>query len=584
MLSSYKRKFLAILVGAFLLLLAFPLVASADAAVTSFNVDRTSINPGQAVTFTLRTSYEVNYVFSDVDGNRVQASRQSANTWQLVVSPNVTQNITIIASETDSVNDAAMVNIPITVEAEVVAPPVVTPPAVTTPAVTQPVTNMPAPPLLDSGTPRPSVSSLAIISISETPALRAGYVQLTVITGEGTNYVWVQFDGNRYRLAQEQRTLRTETTRTWVVNFRPSRFSAQSVQVSSNREYSVVGAHSQNFNVEIAAPFVQVVPDVAAVIQSVSITNRSVVLGGQTSFSINTNADVNYVWLVDMDGGRREARLASQTATRRTWSVTFNPQNSGQVRIYASIEDRHVGAVVRRENITVRQQNASILSASASVINWGTNWNWQWQHNHGTVRVEVTTNQWVDRVWVELPGGRGQRTLSLQSGSGSSNRVWTADINELWDFSTLQVYASQTSSFSRDASRSVSISGWSDWWGWHGHGWHGSNWMGSGWVSWSSNPGDRVLSAFIQPTGTWTGTWNDGFMTINTLTAVDRVYVTWGGTTRQALLVSPGHFTVHMPGNWWGNNWWNTNWWTNNVTIRTWIGSDWRDSVGVFGW
>jgi len=420
--KNYKRKLIATVIGAFLLLLAFPTLASASqAAITSFSMDRTTVTQGQTITFTVTTTAQVNYVFANVGNNRVATgTRTTGNTWQVVVTPAVgTQGITIVANTSNNINNAATVFVPVTVTStgQQNVPPVPTGP-------------------------------LAIHSITETTALREGEVQLTVVTGPDAREVWVQFDDTRFMRARgDVAELRTATSRTWVINFRPARWAPQSVTVSSNTAYVVTGAVTQNYNITLSAPFVR-----AAVpaIQNVTVSSRDVAPNGTTTFTIRTNADVNYVWVENVNGTRTNATRTAQTAASRTWTVTFSPVATGQARVFANATNTAAGAVTRNENITVRAQNASIVSTPT--VNW-VNWS-----NSGTIWVEVTTNQFAQRVWLDLPDGRRPQ-LTLHSGSGSANRVWRGYIENISNLTQINIRVSETNNFNTDYSRNVTISG-----------------------------------------------------------------------------------------------------------------------------
>ena len=415
MFKNYKRNLFA--VGVFLLLIAFPVVAKADAAILSFSMDRTTVTQGQNIVITVTTNAGVNYVFANVDGTRVNGTRQSGNNWQLVVRPNSTQNITVIANTVNSISNAATVSIPVTVQGGTTQPPV---------------------------TPPPATGALAIHSITETAADRPHHVQLTVVAGLGADYVWVQFDNNRYRRGVEQTALRTATTRTWIIDFRPARWATQTVQVSANREYVVGGATNQNYVLTLAAPYV---PIATPTIQSVSANRRNVAQNETITYTIRTNADVNYVWLTNVNGTRHNATRTSQTANARTWTVTFAPSGTGQIRIYANTTNTTTGAATRTDNVTVAAHSVAIVGTPRA--NWISN---------SLVRVEVTTNHHAGRVWVQLPNGE-TRNLTHHSGSGTSNREWRADV-PVGSISYLVVHVSDiaTTNISR-VDRTVSITG-----------------------------------------------------------------------------------------------------------------------------
>ena len=420
MFKNYKRILIA--VGAFLLILSFPTLASASqAAITSFSMDRTTVTQGQTITVTVTTTAQVNYVFANVGNSRVATgTRTTGNTWQVVVTPALgTQGITIVANTANNINNAATVFIPITVTA----------------TGQQNVQQVPTGPL-------------AIHSITETPALREGDVQLTVVTGPDAREVWVRFDDTRFMRARgDVAELRTATSRTWIINFRPTSWVPQTVQVSSNTAYVVTGAVTQNFNVTLSAPFVR---QATPAIQNVTVSSREVAQNGTTTFTIRTNADVNYVWVENVNGTRTNATRTTQTASSRTWTVTFSPMASGQVRVFANATNTATGAATRNENVTVRTQNVAIVGTPA--VNW-VNWT-----NSNNIWVEVTTNQFAQRVWVELPDGRRPQ-LTLHSGLGTANRVWRGYIENISNLSQVNIRVSETNNFNTDYSRNVTISG-----------------------------------------------------------------------------------------------------------------------------
>lgn len=493
-----KRNLIPILFAAFIFMVAFPTVLHASAAaITSFNMDRTTISPGQTITFSLTTTPQVNFVFADVNGTRVQATRQGGNNWQLVVSPTHTQNITIVASPTNSITNAALLNIPVTVGAA-------TPPA-------QP--NIPA-----------NVGPLDIVSITETPAISSGFVQLTVVSGIEANEVWVEFNQTQGRQGsfargQEQLELRTATTRTWVINFRPQTWAPQVVRVSANRSYITSGATNQNYTLTLSAPFVR------AAIQSVEVSRRNLSFGEQTTLTVRTNTDVNYVWLTDMDGVRRNAIRTGQTGSAVSWTITFTPQRTGQVVIMANTTNTPGNAAQRTESFTVGGGNSTIVNATATRIQGTTN----------SVRVEVTTNHFAGRVWVELPNGH-RPILNQQSGSGTQNRVWVADIHDVGNLSTLQVRASSNpNQFNTDASLTVNVLG---------GGTQGSNSgtisinNGMNWLSGASVSHNGSGSAMTVTLNTFSNA-NIGFMAVET---------PWGLVHPQR--ISDTLWTVQIPNAW----------------------------------
>lgn len=422
MFKNYKRNLIATVVGAFLLLLAFPTFASASqAAITSFTMDRTTVTQGQTITFTVTTTAQVNYVFANVGNNRVATgTRTTGNSWSIVVTPALgTQGITVVANTVNNVNNAATLFIPITVNAS---------------------GQQNVPPQVPTG-------PLAIHSITETPALQEGHVQLTVVTGPDAREVWARFDVGRYRRGQEVVAQRTATSRTWEINYRPTAWVPHRVEIGSNVEYTWTGAQRQYRDVTLSAPFVR---PVVPVIQQVTVNPREVQPNASTTFTIRTNRDVNYVWVENVNGTRHNATMSSQTATARNWTVSFVPSGSGQTRVFANTTNNAAGAVSRNESVTVRTQNVAIVGTPTA----------RWvNHTHSnSVWVEVTTNQFVQRVWVELSDGNRPQ-LTHHSGHGTANRVWRGYITNVSHLSQLNIRLSETNQFNTDYSRNVTISG-----------------------------------------------------------------------------------------------------------------------------
>ena len=457
---NHKRKWLVALVG-LLIFMSVPITAIANPAITSFIMDRTAITQGESVTFNLRTTDNVNYVFSDVNGIRVQGTRQGTDSWQLVVSPNATQNVTIVANTTNTINNAAMVSIPIIVNAvaAIPAPPMGTvqgSPPITLPPVTagnqQQQTQQGSPQV----TLPPVGGEFTIHSITEVSAGRTGYVQLNVVVSSNANEVWVQFDQDRFRRGQENVQARTDTTRTFEVIFRPRAWAVQTVRVSANREYVTPGATTQNFTLALVQPPAQIGNPT---ITNAQANNRTVALGSNTTVTITTNQYANYVWLTDVAGTRHNATISSQTPTRITWSVTFAPQQSGTARVYASSIDSTTGAATRTMQFTVQHPTALIDNATAtSDVTWNP---WAGAWTQGNLRISVTTNLITERVWVNLPDGR-QQQLTLQT-TGATTRTWATYVTINWswghNWDTVSVHASSTQQQVSEASRTVTITG-----------------------------------------------------------------------------------------------------------------------------
>jgi len=402
-----KLGFKTILI-AFLFVLVVPLTVSAAPAFVNLSVDRTTIAHGESVTFTIRATPQTNFVFATVGGIQTQGSRITGNEWTLTVLPTQTGTVSVFANNTNNQNNAAIMNVPITVSGTGVGANVTTP--------THNVT-IPAPPA--------NLGPVEIASVTETPATQARFVQLTVVTSPQASYVWANFDRVNNvratgRFALGTMVSQTATARTWVINFDPATWAAQTVEIGSNRTYAWGGAATQQFNVTLSQPFVA---PVAPRINSASPNPRTVNRGRSTTITIATNLDTEHVWIRDADNREFTAHRTTTTATARNWSVTFTPERSGSVTIFANNTRTEVGAARRNETINVSGTSAwgdgdaqIIGSPTATLV------------RHDDIRINVTTNNLTEVVWATLPGNR--RVQLQRTNSGTGNRTWEV---ETWD-------------------------------------------------------------------------------------------------------------------------------------------------------
>ena len=331
-----------------------------------------------------------------VDNARTQGTRISGNNWSVTVHPTNSTTVHIYANNANNTNGAARISIPVNIAAATpLTPSVVIPPA------------------------PPNLGPVAIASITETPSIGHGYVQLTVVTGAEANEVWANFD--RVNNARATGSFRRGTmvsqdlnSRTWVINFRPSVWTTQVVEIGSNRTYNWPGAATQTFNLTLAQQFVHATPE----IRSATPGPRNVNAGGRVTFSISTNPTVEHVWIRDVDNREFTAIRGTTTATARNWTLEFHPNRTGDVTVFANNTRTETGAARRTERITVGGTSWGYGDArivgTPSAVNDGNG-----------VMIEATTNRYAERVWATLPGGR--RVELHRIGTGTGNRTW-----EVW--------------------------------------------------------------------------------------------------------------------------------------------------------
>ena len=410
MLKNSKVKIFGSVIIAVMLFASFFFAQGvyAASAILEVRPNRNAIGPGESVSVSVQTTAQTNYVFAMVDGVRFQGVMHNTDDagnqeWILTIFPQRSTNIVVFANTTNVEAGADMRNLPITVDfaaALVPAIPGSNPVVVPHGAVAQPF----------------GMGPITIFSVMETTPTAAGMVQLTVVTGPSANHVWVQFDGTNR--ADGFRISTDATSSTWVINYRPRFFAPHTVTVFSNTTNNWAGAATWTHNVVLHQPFI---PHVNPVIQSVTVTPRTVNMGGNVTIRIRTNADVGAVWVRDVNGVERGAwSISPTTATQRNWEVVFNPTRTGTVTIFANHFHTPWGAATRSEMITVRGGRATIVSTPiARRIT-----DWQWGAQADTL-ITVTTNQWANSVWAVLPN---RQTIPLRhvSGTGVSNRVWEA--------------------------------------------------------------------------------------------------------------------------------------------------------------
>jgi hypothetical protein len=390
-------KTLAATFVAFLFVIAFPVNAAAAPAFTSVSVDRTTVMQGQSISITVRATAQTHFVFAVVDGTRTQGTRVSAhaNDWVITLVPSRTATVNIFANSTNTEHGAATMSVPITVTGA-------TPTTPTTPSTPANIPPAPA-----------NLGAIDIASVTETPAIQAGAVQLTVVTGIEATEVWVNFDrvNNQRGSGRFARgTMITQGThyRIWTLNFIPNAWAVQQVEIGSNRTYNWPGADTRLVSLTLTQPFVQ---PVTPVIQNVTVSPRTVAHGGTTTFTIRTNADVENVWVRDVDGREHEARRTTTTAAARNWTVTFNPLRTGNVIVFANANRTTTGAVQRTENVSVGFVNASIISANATWL------------SGNDIRINATTGREAATVWVTLADGRRVQ-LHETTTTATGNRTW----------------------------------------------------------------------------------------------------------------------------------------------------------------
>jgi len=435
-----KRMLCAILLGA-ALMLAFPLAAQAAAAISSFSMDRTTVQAGQSIVLTIQTSAETTHVFAELGGTRTQGTLSATGatgirTWTVNVPATAGANrVNVYANTSNTTVNAVTLAIPITVTA-------------------------------GAGTTLPGGGGqgpLAIHSVTEIQAQGVNQVRLEIVTGPGANDVWVRHSGGRYVLAN--RVSGDANSRTWHLSFVPSPAN-QTVQVYSNTGYWTRGAQSRSHTITHAAPFVA---PATPMIMNATANPTRINMGGTSNITIQTNADVNYVWMMVNNVRVNATRTTSVTPLIHNWTAPVSPNATGNITIHANATNTVTGAFTRDVSVEVLLTQAVIASATVSWITAA-------DATNQDVRVTVYTNRYTRGVWVNLPG-IGLREVTLNhSPLGTGNVRWQAEIRvpANWRNTSatlpIHIHASEFTTMGggiHDAT--VTISGVGGHW-WHGQG------------------------------------------------------------------------------------------------------------------
>jgi|GEM_PF-601023 len=418
-MQLFKRFFFAALVATAFLVLMPMAVNASSASIITFNMDRTTVQSGQSILMVVQTNNTTTHVFAYVGGVRTQGVQGSAAggiiTWVISLQPAVgSADVRIFANTNNSTAGAANLTIPITVTSGQTLPPATTVPA------TAPPTTAPA-----GGNVQHA--PLAIVSITEIPALAPNQIRLEIVTGTGANNVWVRTatsninpnTNQRIFYRQATRVSHTANTITWHVNLTNLQPMQQTVQVSANTAFVVSGATNANFALQHSEPFVAAATPFIFP-NTITANPPQVATGGNSVITIITNADVNYVWTT-VNGMRVDAVRANPTAPAnafRNWTLTVAPATTSLITVFANTTNTTTGAI--SEGITVNVSATPVQINSAVAIWYPGN---ATVNNATEVRILVETNLYATDVWLNVGGRRLDFDRGISTVSGNT-RIW----------------------------------------------------------------------------------------------------------------------------------------------------------------
>lgn len=464
-LFNLTRRVLFSLVTATVLLFALPLAVQANAAITSFIMDRTNISAGQTITATVQTSSGTSHVFAEIGGIRTQGTQISQNTATGIRTWNITLNppagaewVNIYANTSNTIVGGGVVTLTIPI-------------TVTGGGTTQP-----------PGTP---VGQLDIVEITEITALAANQVRLEIKTGLGATNVWVThtIQNGEQRFPQAERVSSDATTQTWRVNLTNPSPLLQTVQVSANRAFSVPGATNRNYTIRNTAPFV---PPANLLIFNVTANPTFISIGTPSTITVTTNNEVNHVWAMVGNTQVSAVRTNLTSTALRTWTVTVQPTTVGQITIHANTTNTTVGAITYIVPLDVSPTQTAITMASVS-------WVTPEPATGPQIHVSVRTNRYTRSVWIDIPGIGLREVPRLNTPIGTGDVLWQTEfhVTPAWRTShanhALFIYASVSETMVggiQDAMATVSSVG--------GHWLPGQNQQGL-----TINPGVRLVPSQV---------------------------------------------------------------------------------------
>jgi len=416
MFNGLKGKVIALALSALMLVTVLPgtVIASSTApAFTLVNVGQTTITAGQSMTINLST-VNASYVFANVNGATTAATRVATNNatgesaWNLTVSPNATQPVTIFANTVNNQTGAASFAVPITVTGQ-----------------------QPAQPQAPTGQGQHRINSIA------TTAATANNVTLTIVTDAGVNYVWINIGPDQYMRARS--TAQDANQRTWTISYRPRRAGEHQVTVSANHAWVLDGRQVSQVHtitqaaIDTPAPSASPTPGTAASgaasITRLTANPSTINPGGRATINVRAGREVTHVWAM-VDGSRVNARREQGGATTTSWSIDVRPDRTQTITVYANTSNSADGAATDTIRITVETSRARIERITPEAIEL-------WAAPGAATTLVVRTNMDTEYVWAIVNGNRENATGGRTVGS---HREWEIVVRPEWT-QQIRVYA-----------------------------------------------------------------------------------------------------------------------------------------------
>ena len=194
--------------------LTAPFVPQIAPAIQSTSLSQSTINDGARTTLTVRTNLDVEFVWAEVDGRRVNLRRGTATahlrSWTVEIRPDRTQTIPVFANHTDTSSGAVTDSVRVTVRDD-----------------------------RDDGRGNPR-----IIDVSRTRVNINDSVWIEIETNSDVTHVWAMVDGSR---RNADRIGSGSGNRRWEVRVEPNTF--EDIIIHANNSSSTAGAVTRRITV-----------------------------------------------------------------------------------------------------------------------------------------------------------------------------------------------------------------------------------------------------------------------------------------------------------------------------------------------
>jgi hypothetical protein len=299
-----------------------------------------------------------------------------------------------------------------------------------------------------------SASTVAITGFSApNTTINAGNsVSISVTTNAAASHVFTMVDGTRVRPASQTQDASGDIT--WNLVCSPSR--TQELRIYANTSDSTEGARTISIQVTVNPPSAGTGTgtgtaggQAAAGVAITSIVETRGSTSDVAVLTVETTTSVNEVWVQFNADRFSRARLATETADTKTWTLSIRPTAPQNVIVSANTAYVVRGAATQEFSVTMQGGRpaggvATITNARANRTTVAPG---------GNVDLTITTNLNATDVWVAVDGRNVDATRTNETRTA---QTWTARINPAAT-QTITIYANSSDSLEGAVSRTLRI-------------------------------------------------------------------------------------------------------------------------------